>query len=239
MKTLRHNFSVRWWLIFSILQVTFAAVGVQAYEAGLYWSKEKGDLFEYILYSVDFAPFITLAGSVFALGIIRHDSEMDRSIMFRTGNKNKYFRQKCLCSAAVVSLWVAAMMLIRTVTGVLTGYGADAQGGKADAIIVAEFMIFLSAYLVMVVWFREIVKDLLPNPILQNAILLLFSVTELAVCVSLHGKLLLFLPLGNVLMTDAAYNKNLWGRSVYWAFILYGLYYVKTEVSCKKEIGDM
>lgn len=230
---------MRWWLLACISQAAFAAAGYKAYESALYLLKEEGNLFGFILYSVDFAPFITLAGTASVLGIMRYDKAMDMAIMFRTGDKKKYFRYKWLCCAVIVSAWTLVTMLIRIATGMLAGYGTEVHEGKADAATILQFMMFMAAYLIMVVWLREIAGDFVANPVLQNMIPLLFSVTELAVYKSLNHTLLAFLPLGNVLTEGIAYSRNLWGRSAYWAFILYGSYYVKTEITCKREIEDI
>lgn len=238
MKTLRHNFSAGWWALTALAQVVFAVINLRGYETSLHWLGGEGNLFEYILYSMDFAPFVTLAGTVSALSMMRFDGTMDEAVMFRMGNRKKYFRHKWLCCALIISVWTAFALLLRIMAGMAAGYGIQ---GNPDGIGTAEtvqFTVFLTAYLIMIVWIREIARDFLFGAALQNAMPILFSVAELAVTKSLKYKMLVFLPLGNVLVRENAYRRGFGGRILYWAFVLYGLYYLKTEITCKREKGN-
>lgn len=238
MKTLRHNFSAGWWALTALAQVVFAVINLKGYEISLHWTGGEENLFDYILYSMDFAPFVTLAGTVSALSMMRFDGTMDEAVMFRMGNRKKYFRHKWLCSALIILAWTAVVLLLRIMAGVAAGYGIQGNPDGAGAAEAAQFAVCLAAYLLMIVWVREIARDFLTGAVLQNAVPMLFSVAELAVSKNLKYRILMFLPLGNVLTRENAYGRGFWGRMIYWAFVLYGLYYIKTEITCKRETGD-
>lgn len=239
MKTLRHNFSVRWWAVSVLAQAVLAAVNLKSYEASLRLLGGRENLFDYILYSMDFAPFITLAGTVSALGIMRYDGVMDGAVMFREGSRKKYFRHKWLCCAVIIPAWSATALLVRIIAGLAAGYERQGRASGAGEAEVLQFMAFLTAYLIMAVWLREIARDFISGVGMQNIVPMFFSVAELAVYKSLKYRLLLLLPLGNVLTKENTYGRNLWGRIIYWAFVLYGLYYIKTEITCKMEMRNI
>lgn len=108
-------------------------INLKGYEISLHWTGGEENLFDYILYSMDFAPFVTLAGTVSALSMMRFDGTMDEAVMFRMGNRKKYFRHKWLCSALIISAWTAVVLLLRIMAGVAVGYGiqGNPDGGGA------------------------------------------------------------------------------------------------------------
>ncbi|MDE7318657.1 MAG: hypothetical protein K2N46_02865 [Lachnospiraceae bacterium] len=107
---------------------------------------------------------------------------------------------------------------------------------KTLYLISFQMVLGVLGYLTAILWMREIVQDYTDNSIIRNGVPLGFAVLELSVYRSLRPSLLLRIPLGNALLIGSHVG-NIPGMLIYWAFLLFVLYYVKTEIASRRELN--
>ncbi len=245
MRTLQYNFVYKFWLVSCIAQVGFSVADFKEYTTIL--RGKSGNIFDFILFSVNHAYFIALVGPISLFCLMKCYTTMDVIVMNRFHKKKDYFYDRLGCGIINAMVWVIITMLIRLIVGMIAGYGTDYpftyyvefnNYNKVAYIIVLQFTLFMSAYLIAFIWVREIIQDFVSNQVLRSIVPLILSIIELAIYKSLNYTMLVIFPLGNTLINSEVYVGSFFNRIVYWAFVLYSLYYIKTEFLCDKEITN-
>lgn len=240
----KYHFSVKNYFIACACQIFFAAAEVREYGFYLDMYGLEGNLREYLMFSFNHPPFLCLAGTISVLAVMRSRSGNDILPTIRFHRRARYYHQRLFDGLKTVLLWEAAALLIRLLVSRAAGWRITGEfayyswlnGYKSWELwmTAAVLMAGCACYLTAVVWLREIVQDYTSNNVLRILVPVMFSVAELAVCKSMNYRILSFLPLGNTIILNAGIAA-VPGRLAYWAFLMYALYYVKTEIAAGRE----
>lgn len=244
--TIRYHFSLKRFCLVCALQIICTAAEIRNYADYLLLSGSSGNSAEYMMLSFGHAPFICLIGAASVLVLMKTRSSSDLLLISRFCRREQYYNCRLRDGFFMVLGWVCISIFIRCVAERIMGYRMtepfayfteyELCDTKTLYLFFFQMVLGVLSYLTAILWTREIVQDYTDNSIVRNGVSLGIAVLGLSVYRSLLPSLLSWIPLGNALLIGS-HAGNIPGMLIYWAFLLFALYYVKTEIASRRELS--
>lgn len=246
MKTNVNRISINRWIMVIIFNCLLVWRDVFNYEIIL--GGRKGNLFEFIIFSLNNVYFIVLVG-VISVWILVADykeiSGIDILLMIRFRERKEFYKIRMKTQRNKVFIYVLITFVLRFIVAkvmqyqlgdvwiILYEYKEYSFGSIAYLVI--KLFVGILGYLCFFVWLRENIGEVANSGFLRNVLPGIIPVVELAIFKSMSWRHLAYLPIGNILLDYQYYEKGILGIGVYWLLMLQILYLIRTELHKKRD----
>lgn len=208
----------------------------------------KGNLFEFLLSSLNYQTFVILFGTVSMWMLM---TEYDRMTSFeiyrmvRVGDRRKYDRQRLKSQSVTAALFTLLLFGMYLAGGFLAGFRPGNQGytmewGPFDSSVlcgmVVVFYVLLSSYLIYTAWLLDFLRMWVKNGKICFLIQGILAVAELAISKSMFWNIIAWLPSGNAMVYTVEIEKSFLAKAAYWLLLLLLLYDVRMEVGKRQDV---